>query len=181
MMRTLSRCIHTVQVAIKFYQDKAAFAKEQQVYGNPQLQKMMPRALAVDDNASAAACTPYGYVFPAFTVTECGESLDEWARCHNADTDFVTILQVNVPPFDILLRTRQLASNVCIPFDTGTLPGYVCAGPDHVHVPQWGCSCCSCRAAHLQDFLAIGICVRTRRVQLIDSSSHASDVVQSQA
>eukprot|EP00892_Ulva_mutabilis_P002841 jgi/Ulvmu1/12558/UM090_0045.1 len=80
------------QAAIKFYLDRKAFDMERELYTESQLKAMMPAILAVEDNTSGKAKTPYGYVFPPFVIIERGQSLDEWAR-DNANKDFITIFQ----------------------------------------------------------------------------------------
>eukprot|EP00892_Ulva_mutabilis_P005656 jgi/Ulvmu1/3462/UM016_0082.1 len=79
------------RAAIKFYLDRAAFERERELYTQSALRAMMPATLAIDDNATGDAATPYGYKFPPFVIIECGQSLDEWARRNRAD--FITIFQ----------------------------------------------------------------------------------------
>eukprot|EP00892_Ulva_mutabilis_P005987 jgi/Ulvmu1/3760/UM175_0007.1 len=83
----------SLQVAIKFFLEKAAFEKELQIYCHPMLQQAVPARLAMEDNSTGACRTPYGFVFPPFLIIECGANLDEWARCHNPDEHFVTVFQ----------------------------------------------------------------------------------------
>lgn len=80
-------------MAIKFYLEKAAFEREQELYMHPDLQSTIPATMAIEDNSSGELATPYGYMFPPFIITENGQSLKEWASRNNPD--FITIFQVH--------------------------------------------------------------------------------------
>eukprot|EP01025_Chloroclados_australasicus_P034537 TRINITY_DN3528_c0_g1_i3.p1 TRINITY_DN3528_c0_g1~~TRINITY_DN3528_c0_g1_i3.p1 ORF type:complete len:347 (-),score=33.72 TRINITY_DN3528_c0_g1_i3:242-1192(-) len=77
--------------AIKFFLDRATFARESALYGRHQLRAVMA---AVKHIQSEGMVTPGGYMLPPFIILEKGKSLADWAD--EMQPDFVTSLQVLV-------------------------------------------------------------------------------------
>jgi serine/threonine protein kinase len=82
----------TSEFAIKFYTQFDAFARERDLYMEPQLREMMPATHEIIGNEDGAIRMPDGYVLPPSIVIEKGESLDVWSR--REKHDFITVMQV---------------------------------------------------------------------------------------
>jgi serine/threonine protein kinase len=85
---------HCIQVVVpcRFFTNRAAFEREQTLYGKEELREMMPAVRRVVDNTDGSICSSSGWVFPPFIIVEKGESLDEWAL--RISPDFPTVLTV---------------------------------------------------------------------------------------
>jgi hypothetical protein len=89
------------EMAIKLFTNTAGFAAEQAAYGHSSIADAVGTPPLFVNNADRIACTPYGFVFPPFMVTERGQPLSEWMSTYSAD--MVTSMQVG-----LLLRSTVL-------------------------------------------------------------------------
>ena len=83
------------RVAIKIYTNAAGFSNEQVLYGKQEVQDAAAVPPMFVNNADRCAVTPYGFVFPPFTVTEECQPLSQWLKTFQAD--FITSMQVRAP------------------------------------------------------------------------------------
>jgi hypothetical protein len=96
-------------VAIKVYIDPAGFSIEQMVYGRLATSSV-GTAPAFCNNADCSASTPYGFVFPPFTVTKKAQPLSEWFEKFEAD--FVTSMQVRISFMAVIAPCVMCKSHV---------------------------------------------------------------------
>ena len=64
--------------ALQFFDDAGAFEKEMALHSGGKLHGVLLPAVQSSANARGAVRGPFDFVFPAFTITERGESLREW-------------------------------------------------------------------------------------------------------
>lgn len=87
------------EVAIKLYTNTAGFSNEQILYAKKEVVQAAGKPPAFVNNADRTAVTPYGFVFPPFTVAEKAQPLAEWNKRFQADV--ITSMQVcSVPVYD---------------------------------------------------------------------------------
>lgn len=63
---------------VQFFDDSTAFKKEMALHSGGKLRDVLLPAVQSSANARGTICGPFDFVFPAFTITERGESLCEW-------------------------------------------------------------------------------------------------------
>ena len=109
------------EFAIKFDTAGDAFAREADLYKDPQLRDMMPATAEVTRSGTAVHARS-GFVFPPAIVIERGESLSEW-HCRE-QPDFITNVQVRCF-LALLAWCAMRVSRACWPY--AVLLGLICS------------------------------------------------------
>lgn len=65
-----------ITVAIKIFANQKCFENEQRIYSTTEVASALGAAPRFFNNRDRAACTPYGYIFPPFTISDRCESLE---------------------------------------------------------------------------------------------------------
>ena len=88
-------CCLQETVAIKIFTNQQCFANERRIYHSKEIASALGTAPTFYNNHDKGACTPYGYIFPPFTIYDECKSLESVMR--SGPVAFPTVMQACLP------------------------------------------------------------------------------------
>ena len=93
-------------MAIKIFTNQQCFVNERRIYHTKHVASVLGTAPMFYNNHDRRACTPYGYIFPPYTISDEYKSLESVMR--SGPVAFPTVMQACLPVVPVQIEKMQL-------------------------------------------------------------------------